>query len=145
MSIECNYCRTINSDEAEYCINCGRSLNSRTIPYNKNKTPNSNSSPQKDPLFRECPYCLEMIKNDAAKCKYCQGWSGPDKNSTATAFAYLSLILFWPVSVVFSMYLITRDDPRARRNGLALILAAIIIAIITAAIIVAASFPRYRF
>lgn len=124
----CRLCGTENDEKAEFCKKCGRRLQM----VNKEKYIDKKQKSTSENTIVQCPFCLENVNGAALKCKYCGEWIKKTKNVDAITWGYVSLIVFFPLAIVFSIYLLTQDDPRARHNGFAIILASFFIFLVLA-------------
>lgn len=119
----CPECGSKNIDNAKYCKNCGETLNLKKVAQN---TPGI------------CPYCAEEISPNAVKCKHCGEWlnksadiaSKKENHSGAIILGWIFTIFGGWIGLIIGIYLATRNDERAHKHGVAIIVISIIWALI---------------
>lgn len=101
--VKCLNCETLNDVNSKFCVNCGGIL----------KTVSSDN--------RLCPYCGSSIPANASKCKNCGEWINkkmkPSEHNLAIVLGYIFTLLGGWIGFIIAIYLLTRDDSRARKHG----------------------------
>lgn len=109
----CSECGVKREEDAKFCQNCGASFEKLGGLNKSNK------------IISKCPYCAEEINPSAVKCKHCGEWLNKkaesevkkEDHSAAIALGYIFSILGGVIGLVFALYLVTRQDKRARDHG----------------------------
>lgn len=109
----CSECGVKRDNNAKFCQNCGASFEKFGGLDKSNK------------IISKCPYCAEEINPGAVKCKHCGEWLNKkaesevkkEDHSAAIALGYIFSILGGVIGLVFALYLVTRQDKRARDHG----------------------------
>ncbi|KZX15216.1 double zinc ribbon [Methanobrevibacter cuticularis] len=101
---KCLNCGTLNDVDSKFCVKCGGIL----------KTEDSSNN-------RLCPYCGSSIPANASKCKNCGEWINksmkPSNHSLAIVLGYIFTLLGGWIGLIIAVYLLTRDDSRAKKHG----------------------------
>ncbi len=102
---KCLKCGTLNEEDSKFCVNCGVIMKSDESPEN-NVT---------------CPYCGSSIPSNASKCKNCGEWINesmkPSNHNLAIVLGYIFTLLGGWIGLIIALYLLTRDDPNAKKHG----------------------------
>lgn len=114
----CLNCGTLNKINSKFCKNCGNELNHVSI--------DNNDLNQKNPSFDNlklvsCPYCSSNIPMNSLKCRNCGEWidneKSPSQYTGLIILGYIFTFLGGIIGLIIAIYLFTRDNERARRNG----------------------------
>lgn len=70
---------------------------------------------------KECPHCKGEISVDASKCRHCGEWidksKKPNTYGGATVVGYFFAIFGGWLGIVVGLYLLTRDNEKAKLHG----------------------------
>lgn len=70
---------------------------------------------------KECPHCKGEIQIDATKCRHCGEWidkiKEPNPHKGLTAFGYMFAIFGGWLGLVTGLYLLTRENKKAKFHG----------------------------
>lgn len=97
--IYCNKCGTANRIDSKFCSKCGVILNNAE--------------------YQICPHCNFQLPINAKRCTHCGKMiNQSEDHEIVIILGYICSVLFSLVGLVFAIYLITRDDEKAKKHGL---------------------------
>lgn len=125
----CSNCGSEVKDNTKFCPECGNSLNHEVESIN---------SQQNNATGTLCPKCGSLIPEGNVACINCGTVLNQESHKTVIILGYIATIistLLLPfagiiVSVIFAIYLGTRDNKSVRKHGIIMILLAVVLIII---------------
>lgn len=168
----CFKCGKKNESGSKFCEDCGSSLAENTDRENELSSKNcpncgknvvlqskfcdSCGNPLIEGIVKPktiCKFCGSEIPTGAQKCMRCGEWVDKkvedSRYNGIIAVGYIFTLLGGWIGFIIALYLITRDNKKARKNGYIMLIIALVIAIIVSifliAIISTPSYPRYYY
>lgn len=115
----CPECGTENSDTTNFCQHCGENIK-QNVEFVTGK-------PTEKPKIKsgsgnvKCPCCHAHNPVGLSKCKYCGEWidksNAPYPHTLATVLGYTFAILGGWLGLVFGLYLLGKDNKKAKLHG----------------------------
>jgi len=128
--IKCLKCQTINDSNSKFCKICGSKISN--IWTDENNVNQNNKSINTTQMVI-CPYCNFNIPQNSLKCGNCGEWidkSRDESNDTAIVLGYIFTFLGGLIGIIFAIYLGTRDNERANKHGIYMLIISLIYMII---------------
>lgn len=125
----CNKCGKEVKEGTKFCPDCGNQLTGE----NGSKNPQQNTT-----IKISCPKCGSLIPNGSISCDKCGTPLNQDSYKNIVIIGYIVTIistLIIPIlgiiiSIIFALYLGTREDKSVRKHGVIMVVLAIAIFVI---------------
>lgn len=125
----CNKCGKEVKEGTKFCPDCGNQLTGG----NESKNPQQNTT-----IKISCPKCGSLIPNGSISCDKCGTPLNQDSYKNIVIIGYIVTIistLIIPIlgiiiSIIFALYLGTREDKSVRKHGVIMVVLAIAIFVI---------------
>lgn len=124
--IKCLNCQTINDSNSKFCGTCGNKINNA---LNDENNINQNNKSINTVQMVICPYCNFNIPSNSLKCGNCGEWidkSRDDSNDIAIVLGYIFTFLGGIIGIIFAIYLGTRNNERANKHGIYMLIISLI-------------------
>lgn len=144
MSKFCTQCGNELNDDSKFCSKCGFSTdptnNQNNYQNNQNQSNQQFTSNQENPqAMGPCSKCGQLVPFNSPTCNFC-GQTNPttpkEDHTVAIVLGYIFSIFGGWIGFIIALYLLTRDDPSAKKHGVIQLVISIVIGLIVLFMIV---------